>query len=70
LITRATWSISFLLGRKRFSWPVTMQSSRRDESGSWYSRITPWSSSSASRNTIAVARSEFCHDCTSFGDGL
>lgn len=53
----------------RSSCPVIMQSSRRELSGSCSSTTIPLSVRSASSTTCDMARSEFCHECTSLCEG-
>jgi hypothetical protein len=49
--------------------PVTRQSSRLEESGSWYSRTIPWSSRRAYWRTTQIARRLFCQEATSLAGG-
>ena len=52
------------------AWPVSIASSRRLVLPSWYSRMTPWSFSSAWSTSIDSAMRLFCQARTSAGAGL
>jgi hypothetical protein len=60
-----TTAFSALVGE----WPVSIASSRRLVLPSWYSRMTPWSFSSAWSTSIDSAMRLFCQLATSDGAG-